>query len=60
MGPDGSIYFFMGARNKDRMGEIFVSRFANGKNLEIECLEDPINSIYYEVDPVISPDGSRS
>jgi tetratricopeptide (TPR) repeat protein len=56
--PDGSLYFFAVSRPDTRIGDIYRSRFVNGEYLEAERLPAPINSDYYEVDPVIAPDGS--
>jgi tetratricopeptide (TPR) repeat protein len=56
--PDGSLYFFAVSRPDTRIGDIYRSRFVNGEYLEAERLPVPINSDYYEVDPVIAPDGS--
>jgi tetratricopeptide (TPR) repeat protein len=56
--PDGSVYFFTGSRSDSHIADIYRSKFSNGKYHEAERLPDPINSDYYEVDPVVAPDGS--
>ena len=56
--PDGSVYFFAVSRPDSRTGDIYRSRFVDDEYLEAERLPAPINSDYYEVDPVIAPDGS--
>lgn len=55
--PDGALYFFSLARPDTRIGDIYRSRFVDGEYLEAERLPFPINSDYYEVDPVVAPDG---
>ncbi|UCE40422.1 MAG: PD40 domain-containing protein [Candidatus Aminicenantes bacterium] len=56
--PDGSMYYFTGSRLDSGIGDIYRSRFVDGKYLEAERLPAPINSYYYEVDPFVAPDGS--
>lgn len=56
--PDGTVYYFTGSRPESGIGDIYCSRFVNGRYLEAERLPAPINTYYYEVDPFISPDGS--
>ncbi len=57
--PDGTVYFFTRSRPDSRDGDIYRSRFIEGRGyLEAERFEDPINSDYYEVDPFVAPDGS--
>lgn len=55
----GTVYFFTWARPDSRDGDIYRSRFIEGSGyLAAERLPEPINSDYYEVDPIVSPDGS--
>ena len=54
---DGSVYFFTRSQ-LDPTGDIYRSRFVNGSYLAGERLEFPVNTSYYEVDPVVAPDGS--
>ena len=56
--PDGSVYYFTGSRPESGIGDIYRSRFVDGRYLEAERLPAPINTYYYEVDPFIAPDGS--
>ncbi len=56
--PDGSVYYFTVSRPDTRIGDIYRSQFVDGMYLEAERLLYPINSDYYEVDPVVAPDGS--
>ena len=56
--PDGTIYYFTGSRPESGIGDIYCSRFVEGRYLEAERLPIPINTYYYEVDPFIAPDGS--
>jgi hypothetical protein len=56
--PDGSVYYFTGSRPDSGIGDIYRSRFVDGRYLEAEHLPTPINTYYYEVDPFVSPDGS--
>jgi hypothetical protein len=54
---DETVYFF--ARSQpDPTGDIYRSSFAEGGYLAHERLDFPVNSAYYEVDPVVAPDGS--
>lgn len=57
--PDGSVYFFALSRPDSRDGDIYRAPYIQGKGyLEAERFEEPINSDYYEVDPIVAPDGS--
>jgi hypothetical protein len=56
--PDGTVYFFSTTRPDSKNGDIYRSRFRDGVYLDVELLPAPVNSDYYEVDPVISPDGN--
>lgn len=56
--PDGSVYYFTGSRPDSGIGDIYRSRFVDGRYLEAERLPVPINSYYYEVDPFVAPDGN--
>lgn len=55
--PDGTVYFFSTTRPDSANGDIYRSRPVGADYLEAERLPTPVNSDYYEVDPVISPDG---
>jgi tetratricopeptide (TPR) repeat protein len=55
---DGSVYFFARAQPESSAGDIYRSRSSAGSYLRAERLEFPISTDYYEVDPVVAPDGS--
>jgi len=55
---DGTIYFYRNLGKEDGWGEIFSSRFINGKYTNPEKLGDSINTQGYEALPVIASDES--
>ncbi len=56
--PDGTVYYFTASRPDSGIGDIYRSKFKEGRYLKAERLPAPINSDYYEVDPFVAPDGS--
>ena len=55
---DGTLSFFSTQRPDSLRGDIFRSRFVDGRYQEVERLEWPINTRYFEADPFVSPDES--
>lgn len=58
MSSDGTMFFFSSSRDRSRCGEMFYSPVIDGKYLPAERLEEPLNTEYHEIDPIIAPDRS--
>lgn len=54
----GNIYFFSDFNSLNSGLDIFQSEYKNGKYQKPKALEEPINTIYHDFDPYISPDES--
>jgi dipeptidyl aminopeptidase/acylaminoacyl peptidase len=55
---DGTLYFYRNLNKEDGWGEIFRSRFINGKYTKPKRLGNSINTQGYEASPLIAPDES--
>ncbi|MCF8298805.1 MAG: hypothetical protein K9J13_14750, partial [Saprospiraceae bacterium] len=55
---NGNIYFFSDFNSMSSGLDIFLSEYKNGKYEKPKALKEPINTIYHDFDPYISPDES--
>jgi hypothetical protein len=57
-GPDGSLYFDSKREDVKGTGDIYCSRFINGRFKEARCLGEGINTKHREFSPCVAPDES--